>query len=419
MPASSSAQEAEQILLAKQFNSKRKDFDMKNHKPVHGDIDQKSIDRQLRINWIRTIFGILLMGGLSFAGLVLLGVNLTVATVILFVFTVALPLFGWWNSANLVLKMMRCQRPNLSDPDHARLVRLVDEIYPLTGLTTKPQVYISPLPIPNAFATGRSPANSFIAATEGLFLVGLEDREIKAILAHELAHVKSRDVAITSLVAVLGSLFSILLAGAAPGMFNACFSHKSDEKDGLLDKLSSKVKRQKKRFADPATAVTGFFITLVVFYIMSIFVKLVTLFVSRSRESAADVLAANWTRDPCALATALQKIVDWMNRNRAALQLKILLGGMEPLLFVSLHEGEEGLDPKPPQGLLARLRKWIGHLGDNHPPVEDRVALLDGLAGSACPRMSDIRKAEAQKRQDERRRHEAQHRGNGGDKQDK
>ncbi|HMW91124.1 MAG TPA: M48 family metalloprotease [Candidatus Obscuribacter sp.] len=378
---------------------------MKNHKHSNKysgpdpSVDQASIDRQLRINWIRTIFGIALMGGLSFAGLVFLGVNFTVATVILFFFSVLMPLFGWWNSANLVLKMMRCRPPNMNDRDHARLVRLVDEIYPLTGLKKKPEVFISPLPIPNAFATGRSPSTAFIAATEGLFAVGLEDREIKAILAHELAHVKSRDVAITSLVAVLGSLFSILLAGFAPGMFNACFSERNNRED-LVGKLSNKVKRDKKRFADPASAVTGFFITLVVFYIASIFAKLITLFVSRSRESAADVLAANWTRDPCALATALQKIVDWMNRNKAALQLKILLGGMEPLLFVSLHEGEEGLNPPPPKGWLARLRKWVGHLGDNHPPVEDRVTLLDGLAGSVCPRMHDIRADEAKRRRE-------------------
>jgi heat shock protein HtpX len=365
---------------------------MKNQKPPV--IDQAAIDRELRSNWIRTFIGIALMGALSGAGLLWLGVNFTVATCILFFFSVLMPLFGWYNSANLVKKMMRCTPPDLGNADHVRLVRLVDELYPLTGLKTKPDVLVSPLPIPNAFATGRSPSNAFIAATEGLFAVGLTDREIKAILAHELAHVKSRDVAITSLVAVLGSLFAMILAGASPRIFNACFVDNSKPKgeDDLLGKLSHKVKRDKKRLVDPASAVTGFFITLVTFYVVSIFAKLITMFVSRSRESAADVLAAQWTNDPCALSNALQKIVDWMNRNRAALQLKILLGGMDSMLFVSLHEGEEGLEGKKPRGLWQRLRHWASHLGDNHPPVEDRVQLLDSLAGTTCPRIDEIRR---------------------------
>lgn len=379
---------------------------MKNLK--HSAVDQDAINRELRGNWIRTIIGILAMGGLAFAGLVLLGLNFTVATVILLFFSVLMPVFGWYNSANLVKKMMRCREPNLMDKDHARLVRLVDELYPLTGLKRKPEVLISPIPIPNAFATGRNPDNAFIAATEGLFMVGLEDREIKAILAHELAHVKSRDVAITSLVSVLGSMFAIVLAGAFPSMFNACFEMKSKRED-LLDKLTNKVKREKKRFADPVTAVTGFFITLVVFYFVSIFAKLVTLFVSRSRESAADVLASQWTKDPCALATALQKIVDWMNRNKALIQFKILLGGMDQLLFVSLKEGEEGLeDDHEPKDAISRFKKWVSHLGDNHPPVEDRVKLLDELAGQACPRMSDIRNEEIERRRQAQARRRAE-----------
>lgn len=355
-------------------------------------VDPDAIARQLRINWLRTIFGILLMGGLSAGVLYMFGMHWTLATVILLLFSVVMPVFGWYNSGNLVLKLMKCKEPNMDNPDHARLVRLVDELYPLTGLAKKPAVYVSPIPVPNAFATGRNPANAFIAATEGLFMVDLEDREIKAILAHELAHVKSRDVAITSLVSVLGSLFAIALAGVFPNWFRACFSETNSRGTSMLDKLTDKVRRDKKRFADPVTGVTGFFLTILVFYIVSFLAKFVTFFVSRSRESAADVLAAQWTKDPCALATALQKIVDWMNRNKAILQMRILLEGMEPLLFVSLHEGEEGLEPKKPKGFFEKLRHRMRHLGDNHPPVEDRIVMLGVLAGDACPRLSDIKR---------------------------
>ena len=351
----------------------------KNIQPV----DQKAIDRQLRANWFRTILGMLSLATLSGITLFALGVNITVATVLLALFTVVMPLVSWFNSAKLVKKLMRCEPPDMNNSEHRRLVRLVEEIFPKTGLAKMPEVMVSPIPMPNAFATGRSPSESFIACTEGLFEVNLTDNELKAILAHELAHVKSRDVAISSLTATLGSLFAIVLAAGMPWIFNAAFV---DNKELLIGKLSNNVKKGKKNFAAPAAGVAGFFVTLIVFALISFFAKFITLFVSRSRENAADAMAAQWTGDPCALATSLQKISDWVNRHRLVLQLRMMMGGLAPMLFFGLHEHED----HEPKTIGGKLKRWWQEIGENHPPIPVRIQQLELMAGHTCPTPAEI-----------------------------
>jgi heat shock protein HtpX len=366
-----------------------KGFKMKNNpnqKPPAA-FDEKAAIRQLRINWIKTGLGIGLLSVLAFGTLYAVGVKFSLILALLSLFGIALPLFSWYNSAKLVKRLMKCEKPDPSNPDHMRLVRLVDELYPLTGLKKKPEVLVSAIAMPNAFATGRNPENAFIAATAGLFSCDLTDDEIKAVLAHELAHVKSHDVAITSLTSVLASLFAILLSTGFPRFFQSAFV--DNDKD-LLDKLSNKVKSSKKGFVAPAVGVAGFFFSLVLFWIIGFFAKFVTLFVSRSRESAADVLAAQWTGNPCALSTALQKIVDWSKRHVMALRLKMILDGMGPLLFISVGEGKHAHDhDADPSG----FSKWWQDIGANHPPMDQRLLMLNVLAGQTCPLLADVRQA--------------------------
>jgi len=343
-----------------------------------------AISRRLNTTWVQTILGILFLAALSVGGLWFLGFHWSIGTVLLG-FWVLFPVLGWYHSGTLVKRMMRCQTPDMNDPDHARLVRLVDKLYPKTGLAVKPPVYVSPLPIPNAFATGRNPAHAFIAATEGLFEVGLNDAELEAILAHELAHVKSRDVAITSFTAILGSMFSLIVAQGIPWLFNAAFS--SRKSATLLDKLENKVKKQKKGFFATTGGIAGFLIMAVAFYFVSIFARFVSLFVSRCRESHADALAALWTGNPCALSTSLQKIVLWMTFHSGPdMQTRFLISGLNPILLVSDFDMEfsnEG--PKSTKG--GALRRWWRRLGENHPPIPERLKMLDEMAGGSCPRL--------------------------------
>lgn len=346
--------------------------------------DPAEIAKHVRENWIRTFMGVLLLAALAGGAMTWLGINLGITSLILGLFTIVLPTFSWYNSATMVKRLMRCQPPMPGNRDHQRLVRLVNELYPATGLKVKPEVLVSPVPIPNAFATGRNADNAFIAATEGLFMVDLSDEELKAILAHELAHVKNHDVAITSLTSVLGSLFAIVIATGFPSFFNQNFVRSDRD---LLGKLSDKTKSDKKNFATPAVGLVGFFISMAIFAVVSFFAKFITLFITRARESGADALAAQWTGNPCALATALRKITDWMNRNQLLLQMRIMMDGTKPMLFLSFNENED-----KPTTLGGKFSKWMRELGEAHPPVPARIEVLEAMAGSTCPTMDDIRK---------------------------
>lgn len=352
------------------------------HNHPHG-FDAAATKSRLASTWFKTIFGMTLISVLAVSALVYLGLSLTWGVVLLGAWSLV-PVFSWYHSGTLVLKLMKCRAPSEHNPDHQRLVRLVDELYPVTGLKVKPPVYISPIPLPNAFATGRNPANSFIAATEGLLHLDLTDAELKAVLAHELAHVKCRDVSIGSFMAVMGSLFAIVLSAGFPGLFRGVFS---GGEAPLLDKLSDKVNKDKKRFFTPDGGVAGFIIMLAIFYLVSMLTKFLALFVSRCRESAADVLAAQWTGDPCALSTALQKIRNFMMRQRRDIRLITLTRGMKPLFIVNAfdEDDESGVD----KSLGARLGRWWRSLGEHHPPVEKRIQELDIMSGGQCPRVRD------------------------------
>lgn len=339
------------------------------------------VKRRLFWTWLQTVLGVGFIGALTVGALVWLGFNWSVGLVVLLVWSL-LPLLSWYHSGTLVLKLMRCQAPNPKNANHMRLVRIVDKLYPKTGLEWKPPVYISPIPMPNAFATGRNPKHSFIAATEGLLHCGLNDEELEAVLAHELAHVKTRDVAIGSFTAVMGSLFAILLAGGLPRLFHAAFSSNGAP---LLDRLSQKVKHEKKRFFLPDGGLVGFVFMLVIFYFVSVFTKLVTMFVGRSRESAADVLAAQWTGNPCALSMALQKIRHFLDNHRPDIRLIVITRGLTPILLVNALDDED--EDAEGGSLMTRLRRWWRRLGENHPPVSHRMAALDEMAGGSCPRL--------------------------------
>lgn len=332
--------------------------------------------------WVQTFLGIATLGALTAVAFHFLGFAWSFGVIVLSVTTI-LPLFSWYFSAPLIKKLTRCSTPDMEDPEHARVVRIVDRLFPKTGLSVKPEVLIAPLPIANAFATGRSPNNALIAVTEGLFFLDLTDEELEAILAHELAHVKNRDIAITSITAVLGSLFGILLAGGLPRYFNSAFVQKSDSP--LLNKLTRKVRDQKKQLFIPAGGFIGFIAMLVIFYFVSIFTKLISLFISRSRESAADAYAAQWTQDPCALSTALQKLILFEHRNGGNVKLMVITRGLTPILLV--NHLTEGPDEEKPRSISERISRWWKRLGENHPPVMERIATLDKMSGGKCERL--------------------------------
>src|SRR5215813_9274796 len=147
-----------------------------------------------------TVKTALLLGALSallmFIGAVLGGQQ---GMVIGFLFAVATNFGSYWFSDKIVLRMYRATEVG---PDH-RLTQIVAQLAAKAGLP-QPRCYIIPDPSPNAFATGRNPQHAAVAATEGILRI-LNDDELEGVLAHELSHVRHRDILISSVAAALAA----------------------------------------------------------------------------------------------------------------------------------------------------------------------------------------------------------------------
>src|SRR6266852_8409710 len=147
-----------------------------------------------------TVKTALLLGTLS-ALLMFLGEALGGAQGLMlgFLFAVGTNFFSYWFSDKMVLRMYDAREVG---PDH-RLYRIVSRLAQRAGLP-QPRCYVIPQPSPNAFATGRNPQHAAVAATEGILQI-LSDEELEGVLAHELAHVKHRDILISSVAATLAA----------------------------------------------------------------------------------------------------------------------------------------------------------------------------------------------------------------------
>lgn len=180
---------------------------MARHRVIpHDDPKAPAIKTRLFWTWAQTIAGFLAMGGLIYGALWVFDFSyqfqLGFGTLWLL-----LPVVMWWFSAQVAIAMTKSVPADPSNPTHKRLLDIVDRVYAKSTLKFKPPVYISPNPVPNAFATGPIHRKAVVAATEGLFACGMNDDEIEAVFAHELAHVANYDVGINSAIAVLSSIF--------------------------------------------------------------------------------------------------------------------------------------------------------------------------------------------------------------------
>lgn len=180
--------------------------------------------------------------------------------------------FSYWFSDRWVLKMHKAQPVDAATAP--RLVALVQELAARAGLPM-PRVYLIDEPSPNAFATGRSPQRAAVAATTGLLRL-LDERELRAVMAHELAHVKHRDTLISTVSATLAGAISAL------AQFATLFGQGGARRNPLVGLLAV--------LLAPLAA------------------SVIRLAISRGREFAADAAGATLSGDPLALARALEKI---------------------------------------------------------------------------------------------------------------
>jgi heat shock protein HtpX len=186
--------------------------------------------------------------------------------------------FSYFYSDKLALSMYRAQPATREQLP--RVYQIVERILPRMGLPM-PKIYVIPTESPNAFATGRNPSHAAVAVTQGILNL-LNDEELEGVLAHELGHVKNRDILTSSIAATLAGAVTLL----------AHFS-------GLLG-----------GGRDSRNRGGG----LLMFFLAPLAATLIQLAVSRSREYEADATGAHTTGNPYALASALQKLEAYSRR---------------------------------------------------------------------------------------------------------
>ena len=217
------------------------------------------------------------------------------------------------------------------DPE---LHAIVEDVARRAGIP-KPKVYIIPVETPNAFATGRNPKNGVVAVTAGIRKL-LTPEELKGVIAHEIAHIKNRDILISTIAAVLVGAITYLAHMAQWALIFGGF-HRDEEDSGNLLSIIA---------------------TLVAIIIVPIAATLIQLAISRSREFLADETGAKTIKNPVALAKALEKLENW---NRAY-----------PMDVNPAHAQMYIVNPLSSKTLFKLL--------STHPPIEERIARLIKMA---------------------------------------
>ena len=238
--------------------------------------------------------------------------------------------YSYFYSDKLVLRMSNAKEAKKSDyPEYHRLV----ENLAMSEGMPMPKLYILNESQPNAFATGRNPDNGVVAVTEGLLRI-MDRSELEAVLAHELSHIKNRDILLQTVVVVLAATVAFM---SRIFVRSAMFGRRSRNKGGAITLIAA----------------------LLAAILAPLVATILKLAVSRRREYLADSSAALMTRHPQALADALEKIKNYPKSMQAASDATAHLYIMNPFR----DDDDKG-------------QKWIHKLFATHPPLEDRINRL-------------------------------------------
>ncbi len=199
---------------------------------------------------------------------------------IAFVFAVIMNFSSYWFSDKIVLRMYGAQEA--TEAQAPRLHSIVHNLTVRAGLPM-PKIYVIPSEGANAFATGRNPSHAAVAVTEGIMRL-MDERELTGVLAHELAHVKNRDILISSVAATLAGVIMML---ANMAQWTAIFGgfRGDDDDDG-----------------------GGFIGMMAMAFLAPLAASIIQMAISRTREFAADKTGAEMCGDPIGLASALSKL---------------------------------------------------------------------------------------------------------------
>jgi len=233
----------------------------------------------------------------------------------------------WW-SVSIAVATTR-SKP-VTEQEYPQLYRIVRELANADHLPM-PQIYVSDMSQPNAFATGRNPENAKVAVTKGILQL-VDERELRAVLAHEMSHVANHDILISSMAAAIGMAITFLARFAI-------FFGGDDERGGSP------------------------FALLAAWLLAPIAAAIIQMAVSRSREYQADESGSYLSRDPEALASALRKLDAAVRQVPAPASVS----PAEAHLFI--------MNP------LAALRgRGVSSLFSTHPATDKRIERLDAIA---------------------------------------
>ena len=247
---------------------------------------------------------------------------------IAFVFAMVMNFGSYWFSDKIVLAMYRATE--LTPTEAPEIHQMVDELAQRGGLP-KPRIYMIPSEAPNAFATGRNPEHAVVAVTQGILRL-LDEKELKGVLAHELAHVKHRDILIGSIAATMAGVIMIVATMARwAALFGGFGGRDDDDGGGMIGLIAMSI-------------------------LAPIAAMLIQMAISRSREYAADAAGASYAGSPYGLASALQKI------SSASRRIPLKADPSTAHMFI--------MNPLSGKRLMS--------LFSTHPPVEKRIEKLTG-----------------------------------------
>ena len=250
-----------------------------------------------------------------------------------FGFALLINLVTYWFSDRIVLAMYRAKP--VGEGEAPELVGAVRHLAQLANIPM-PKIYIIPSEVPNAFATGRSPKHAAVAATAGILRM-LDQDELIGVMAHELSHVRNRDVLVSTIAAAIAGAIYYLIDMARWSLWFGGGQDRERRGNGGIQLIAF----------------------LVISIVAPLVAMLIQMAISRSREYQADESGAKLCRKPLALASALRKIHSVAARHP--------MEGANPAtahLFI--------INPLSATGLL--------HLFSTHPPVERRIQILETLA---------------------------------------
>jgi heat shock protein HtpX len=248
-----------------------------------------------------------------------------------FMFAMAMNMFSYWFSDKIVLRMYSARE--VTEAEAPELYSVTRDLAMKMNMPM-PRVYIIPSEAPNAFATGRNPNHAAVAATQGILRL-LTREELAAVMAHELGHVRNRDILIGTIAATIAGAISMLAHMAQWGMIFGGFGGRRDDDEGA----------------------GGMIGTILMIILAPIAALLIQMAISRSREYEADATGARISGNPLGLASALRK----------------------------LHAGSQRipLDANPATAHMFIVNPLRGggivSLFSTHPPMEERIARLESM----------------------------------------